>query len=292
MILKPTSAAASNVPAVLARVIAADGDRRVTGLTLIRDRLFVLRWPNQQHIDVYDSATLAVQQAAIEVTGLSNCRRNCLSSDAHNNRLYVSDGYQNSVYKLQLSAAADYTMTTKWKVDGRPRSLSVNRLNNVLVLCYCRYANKIQEYTSNGRLVRDIELDKTQVNFAISAVQLNSGHFVCSFHGPEHGVSVVDTNGRVLRHCTSTKFFWPRQLAVIDKKDTVLVADCDNDRIVMLDSSLSCSRDVPVPPGGGFQGPWCLFLDEPRGRLYVGEWGGKRVIVVDNFNVSNAGSTP
>jgi hypothetical protein len=62
------------------------------------------------------------------------------------------------------------------------------------------------------------------------------------------------------------------------------VADKDNDRIVELNDSLTWSRDLPLPVTDGLQGPSCLHLDKSRDRLYVGEHGGKRVLVFDNFN--------
>jgi hypothetical protein len=50
----------------------------------------------------------------------------------------------------------------------------------------------------------------------------------------------------------------------------------------MLNSSLSCARDLPILLEGGLKDPWSIHFDESHGRLFVGECGGKRVLVIEN----------
>ena len=79
----------------------------------------------------------------------------------------------------------------------------------------------------------------------------------------------------------------PRGLAV-DSEGYIFVADRDNDRILVLNSTLSDVRTLSLSEQ--INGPWGLWLDESRGRLYVGEFfGQKRLLVFDNvFNLSAA----
>jgi hypothetical protein len=104
-----------------------------------------------------------------------------------------------------------------------------------------------------------------------------------------HGVSVVNTRGQVVasssRNLQSANepFNCPFHLAVCEN-GRILVADCGNNRIVELKDSLTWSRDLPLPVTDGLQEPRCLYLDNSRDRLYVGEYGGKRVLVFDNFS--------
>jgi hypothetical protein len=39
---------------------------------------------------------------------------------------------------------------------------------------------------------------------------------------------------------------------------------------------------MKIPVEGGLNNPYALYLDELRDRLYVGEYGGKRILVFDN----------
>jgi len=174
---------------------------------------------------------------------------------------------------------------TKWYVDGHPAGLSVNRAHNVVVAC-CE-KNKLQEYTTHGSLVREICLQSPW-----HAVQLSSGDCVVSECTSPGVVSVVGVNGQV-RHSygesqTSDvgEMKYPRGLAVT-KNDDILVADQGNNRILLMNSSLSsvqehgpwCDDWDQQQYDDGIDQPWCLFLDESRGRLYVGELDGGRVLV-------------
>ena len=55
-------------------------------------------------------------------------------------------------------------------------------------------------------------------------------------------------------------------------------ADKGNNRISILNPTLTCA----LPIDGGLIRPQSIHLDESRGRLYVGECGGKRMLVFDN----------
>jgi hypothetical protein len=56
----------------LTQVVRLHDDRRVVGLTSVDSRrLFVLRAPSEQHIEVYETTTFKLQQT-LNVTGLSD----------------------------------------------------------------------------------------------------------------------------------------------------------------------------------------------------------------------------
>jgi len=76
----------------------------------------------------------------------------------------------------------------------------------------------------------------------------------------------------------------PRDV-VIDVHGRILVADKDNNRVVVLDQYLIEGRELLLPAvDDGLQGPWSLCLDEERDRCYVGEWDGGRVLVFDHIS--------
>jgi hypothetical protein len=137
-------------------IIAGDGRcRAVVGLTSIDPNLFVLRnGSSRPKIQVYDLKSFKKQQQ-IRLIGLSdNTSHSGLTSCVTNNCLYVSDFYQDAVYKVELSAN---NQISKWNVGNCPSGLSINTACNLIVACFGD--RKIQEYnTTSGSLVREISL--------------------------------------------------------------------------------------------------------------------------------------
>jgi len=74
----------------------------------------------------------------------------------------------------------------------------------------------------------------------------------------------------------------PRDLAV-DREGRVLVADRYNNRLLVIDESLSSAHEMSVSVDGGLKVPYSLWYDQSRRRLYIGEWNGGRVIVIDSL---------
>ena len=78
---------------------------------------------------------------------------------------------------------------------------------------------------------------------------------------------------------------YPRGLSV-DGEGRVLVADQYNDRLLVIDQSLSSAHVMSVCVDGGLKGPWSLWYDQSRRRLYIGEMDGGRVVVIDTKDFS------
>jgi len=74
----------------------------------------------------------------------------------------------------------------------------------------------------------------------------------------------------------------PRGLAV-DREGRVLVADQNNSRLLVIDQSLSSAHERSVCVDGGLKGPYSLWYDQSRRRLYIGELDGGRVIIIHNL---------
>jgi DNA-binding beta-propeller fold protein YncE len=279
----------------LKQVAIIAGDRRpVVGVTSINS-LFVLRAPSQQQIQVYDLKSFK-QQQTIQLIDLSDHSDNGLTSCVTNNCLFVSDYDKNTVYKVNLSSN---NQIIKWNVGRRPCGLSINCACNLIVAYY--YNNKIQEYnTTSGSLVREISLVLNDVWLRpLYAIQLlsNDQFVVSCWNETSRSCDVVevDTKRRQivvsytnqLKSTTEHEFSYPSQLSV-DKNEFILVADTENNRIVILNRSLKCDArelNVMMSVDGGLQEPSCLYFNESQNRLFVGErnWSGEsRVLVFDN----------
>jgi len=250
------------------------GDTGVKAVTSLDESVYVVR-SYKKEVEIYDAATMTLQRRlpvpgiCQDASGIAACSRNTC--------LYLADWNDPSIHRVDLATDA----AKKWSVGSGPRGLSVNRNCNVLVTCL--EDNKLQEYTTEGRLVREICLP---VGSPWHAIQLSTGDYVVSHCKSPSVVSVVGVDGALLRSyepSRSSNVGWmndPRHLAVT-KHGSSLVADKGNNRIMEINSSLTRAQLIPIPADIELQHPRALYLDETRDRLYIGEWGGKfRVIVL------------
>ena len=254
------------------------GDTVVNAVNSLDESVYVVR-SDKKEVEIYDAATFTLQRRlpvpgiCQYVSGIAACSRNkCL---------YLSDWKKPSIHRVDLATDA----SKKWPVAEKPEGLSVNRDHNVLVACLTD--NKLQEYTTDGRLVREICLP---VGSPWHAIQLSTGDYVVSHCESPGVVSVVGVDGGLLRSYGPAgssdvgPMKSPRSLAITNHGD-ILVADQGNNRILAIKSSLTRVQLFLVPADIKLQEPCALYLDETRDRLYIGEWGGKRrVIVLNNLS--------
>jgi len=263
----------------LTHVIPSQNRANVTAVTSLGDDVFVVRWRGKQ-VEVYDARTFALQRH-VTVPGLGVGSWG-LAACAHYKCLYVSDYSRHSVHTAELSGSS---AVKQWSVASYPTGLSVNMAHNVVVACGA--AHKIQEYTTRGDLVREICLVRSGVTSPYHAIQLSTGHYVVSQSTSPGVVSVVGVDGQAARSYHPSRasdvgqMSYPTSL-VVTKNDDILVADTHNNRILSINSSLSSAQQLTLPVDDGIRMPYGLCLDESRGRLYVGEFGGSyRVLVFD-----------
>lgn len=142
--------------------------------------------------------------------------------------------------------------------------------------------------------MREIKL-QSDVSWPLHALQLPGDRFVVShgWVGPLQRVCLVDSGGKVTlsfgtdeaaENSSDSRRIEPRQLAV-DSQGSVMVADRENNRIIVLDSRLNWIRDLAVSDSDVPTMPLAMCLDESRGRLFVVVFGG-RVLVFDKFVLS------
>jgi DNA-binding beta-propeller fold protein YncE len=285
----------SSTPTLRHVIGAADGGSgSVVGVNSVDDRLFVLRWPSKERIEVYELKTFTLQQT-LQVTGLSDNVNNGLTACVMNKCLYVSDCKNAAAYKVELRVD---NKISKWSVGGGPMGLSINSACNLLVACFSD--KKIAEYeTRSGSLVREIRLASNDGKslYPWHVIELTSGQFLVScrvgkYPNDVYDVVEVDVNGRVvvsytnqLQSTNKQNFRGSYRLAVDKNNECILVADCNNNRIVILSRSLNrCAREFDVTSlHGRLREPSCVHFDESQRRLFLGELDDPgRMLVFDN----------
>jgi len=271
----------------LTRVIWSQSRYGVTALTSLDDDVFVARWRSEQ-VEVYDAVSFALQRhIKVQRVGLFALTVSGMTACAKNKCLYISVGGNSSIHRVELSGS---NAVKKSSAASRPLGLSVNIAHNLVVAC--KGTNKLQEYTTHGSLVREICL-QGGVTSPWHAIQLSTGNYVVSQLTRPGVVSIVGVDGEVVHSYIYGKsqtsdvgrMKEPSSLA-ITKKDNILVTDDGNIRILSIYRSTGCVQELALSVDGGMQQPQSLCLDESRGRLYVGEFGGQhRVLVFDGVRL-------
>jgi len=252
----------------------------VGGVTSLGDDVFVLRYDSQQNIEVYDAKTFTLQRhiTVPEIGGNQETFAAC----PYNNCLYASSCNNSNMHRIDLSRG---NAVTKWSVARCPLGLTVNSEHNLLVVS--QGERKLQIFTTHGTLLQDIQL-QVDIECPRHAVQLSTGQFLVSHSGSLHRVCLVGVDGAVVRSYGGqkgsqlTQMNEPLGLAV-DREGRVIVADCWNNRLLVIDQSLSSAHEMSVSVDRGLKCPEILWYDQSRRRLYIGELKGGRVIVIDNL---------
>jgi len=253
-----------------ARVIKtiSTGGVGVLGVTLVDDELFVLLNRDSDQVAVYSVNDYRLLRR-LSLPGLERNSDNDLTSCVRHRCLYMSDYGNKCVHRYNLASTA----MSKWSVPGKPLGLSVTPSSNLLVAC--QLPHKLVELSADsGQCVREITL-QSDTECPLHAVQLTTGQYVVCHGGMHlHRVCIVDDDGRVTRSYSGQQsgsdvgqLDWPRHLAVDEDSQFVCVADCYNDRVVVLSPTLEFVHYISE----GLSRPCHLHFDNATTRLYVSQ---------------------
>ena len=223
-------------------------------------------------MEVYDSNTLNLS-SRFPVDGLVNSVD--LTSCSNFNCLYIAGWVDEGIHRVQLDGA-----TTRWKVKDHPDGLSVTPNPDYYVLVTCRNACKLKEFTTVGTFVREIRLDKESLAHPLHSIKFD-GQFIVS-HGwdsdTQSRVCIVNSTGEVTRvygdkrGCAAGQVNTPERLAIYGDGN-VLVADCNNKRVLLLNKTLGYVEELVSTLNSSSSGlePWRLCLNISRRQLFVAD---------------------
>ena len=262
---------------------AEEKGKCIRGLTLLDNELFVVSEKSSE-VEVYDSTKLSFScrfnlMDLFDPNDIVCCNRNkCL---------YIFD------FRIRVQSAKIFRVDPHGKLirtwlagDGNIEgNLSVTDESNIILTVSNK--SSLKEYSPDGQLVREIVMSPdANIRNPMHAIKLANGHFVVS-HGSNlglHRVCVVDTDGKLKksfgRRCGSAtgQLNFPVYLSV-DGNGFVMVADRDNNQIVLLDSNLDFKRVIlSKAEQHQLRYPFRILLDESNGRLLVADngWDSKK----------------
>jgi len=268
----------------------------IGAITSLGNDVFAMRLRGKQ-VRVYDvSDILSVKRTGIlSVPGLLPFEAHCgLAACNQYQCLYVSNLPGNAVHRLELGGSRD---ASKWAVPA-PRGLSINHKHNVLVSS----TDGIYEYSTRGQLIRQIEFDHRYV-FINHAVQISTDYLEITLEGLDR----IDRSNRSMFSMFSTangRHDLLIGLSVDTLRSTssspvevkcgygiatslcgfVFIADTCADQIVVFNPNTREYCVLPVPPSCKLRYPTCLCMDDLRDRLYVGEYGQRRMNILDKVS--------
>lgn len=232
----------------------------ISGLTLLDNRLYVLRRKTSQQIEVQCVRSprflrfLTVPELH-SGTDIVAC--------AHNRCAYVSDLSRSCIHKVSLPDAA---AVTQWPVGDRPFGLSLTVTHGVLVTC--TEARKIKEFSTDGQPLRELTLPEDVVS-PWHAVQLSSGLFVASRRNHiRQNVCLLGPDGHLVRSLGGNDQMMTASHFSVDANGLVFVADVLQRRVLLFCPTTSYVHRV-VSLEQLQLTPYKLCFDAASRRLFV-----------------------
>ena len=246
-------------------VASIEAPDAVYGLALLDRKLYVMRKRVADQIYVYETKDYKLQYT-LTIDGLAPHCYNDITECPKENCIFVSDHVAKCIRKIDSRGDVSKFVDMPY----HPKGLSLTPEGHLLVTCN---PNKLVELnTKTGEVVCEVEM-YLEVNWPKHAVKRKDGQYVVC-HAEKDGLSRV---ARVAadgyyRHCFGgmegsgkDQLNCPCHLAIND--NNVIVADNDNNRLVLLDPTLEYVDTVVQQ----FQEPHRLLFDAHSKLLFVGE---------------------
>lgn len=259
------------------------GDTNVVGVTLLQDKLCILR-DEKSRIDIY-SARDFTRLDRLNVPALQK-PRDVVACECHN-CLFIAQYNRKCLIKFLLDGS-----TTKWPLKNESCGVSLTSTGNVLTAC-TRQAGKGNKWSppplpvghyileldsDSGQCVHQIELNTDVVALQLlHSIQLTTDDFLtCLVPSSDHPtlrLGLFNVNGELTRRYNSPscsavgQLDYPCHLAVDRDSQFIFVADQCNARVVLLSPTLEFECYIS---DGMCSEPQRLHLDPVKQRLYVG----------------------
>jgi len=273
-----------------------ESSHRISGVSLLDDKLYVLRCRDSDQIEVYSVVCPTPRFSLQHCLSLPRLYRddwNDMAASDTRRSLYVSNFSMN---RIQQVDPTDGTVTM-WPLPGAPCGLSTTPDGNLLVTFHeARKPGKVMEFDGSGNCLRQVVFGE-DILWSWHTVQVKStiprGQFVvCHGYYDQHNhcVSLVESgDGRKSRSyggspgVSAGRLCVPYHLAV-DADGFVMVADHHNGRVIVLSPQLEfvgcfASQDAELNSR-----PRRLCLDSQSQLLYVGQDDGTLAVFKLNIH--------
>lgn len=235
-------------------------------MALLNEKLFIVRKETTK-LEVYVRNTHGFNRHSnlldvpnlVDAVDICSCKKNMC--------LYIMDKKEartsKEVIKLDKEGRHKCHWPTKDKAGGY---LSTTAQGNLIITV--KYRNMLLEYSPDGNWVRDIKLKKRI--FPWHAIMAGNDHYFVS-HGtifdPLHKVCLVNKEGEVVMSFGGESGLAEDQLNIPNyladaSNGCVMVADLNNDRVLLLDSNLKLKANIASQCNRKFRCPRRVCVSE------------------------------
>lgn len=252
----------------------------IRGMTILGKELFLLHGDSSA-IEVYDSDEYRlIRTMTIAHKDSANLCYMYIASCNQNNCIYIVRDNHQYTHKAILKVNPSGKLIKEWSTCGDNGRLSVAYDANVILAVL--EMNKLNEYTPDGRLIRELQLSTDAgIVHPWHAIKLPNNQYLVS-HGsrhhkdPLHRVCIVDDEGNIRlsfggkKGSTKRNMDGPMQLTV-DGNGYIIVNDTKNARVLLLSPNLDYVQELVSKETGHLRNSRCICLDEKSGRLLVAD---------------------
>lgn len=267
-------------------MLSAEDWADVHGVTSLDDELYILHCRQTDQIDVYSKSNFTFLRH-LSVPGLSKHGIQDITASTGLKCLLIADSDRRCLHKVVKD---DKILPVIWHLPAKPYGLSAINTETcqtstyntgyVLVACYEEgpqsRTGTLIELNAVGHRVRLITVLMPWIESLWHAVMLNSGQFVISYRSfwcaTGEKITIVDDIGVVKKSYGECWWApWGRELVkgpcqmAVDNDGFVIIADNENNGLVLLNPSLEIVRRIPTK-----NRPRWLHLDQNSRRLFVG----------------------
>jgi len=262
---------------------------RISGITRLGDKLYLLRCRDSDQIEVYSVVSPTPRfQHCLTLPRLYRDDWNDMTSSEKHRCLYVSNFSMNRIQRVDPVDGS----VTLWPMSDTPCGLSMTRNDNLLVTFQePKKPGKVMEVDGSGNCIRKVDFEQG-ILWSWHAIKVVAsepqGQYIVS-HGyydqHNHCVSLVGAaDGRKLRRygripgADAGKLYVPYHLAV-DADGFIFVADHHNGRVVVLSPQLEFVRCIATQDSELNSRPRRLCFDGKSRLLYVGQDDGTLTVL-------------
>lgn len=197
-----------------------------------------------------------------------------LASSINSSCLYLTDCSSNCVYKMTSPSHE----VSRWLGEiGYPHTLSVTSSEDQVLLLRYESPSRLEIYGPDAVQVRCIKLPD-EIEYPKHAVGTSGGNYIISgkAKGSETwGVFEMNVDGEILHRLTQGSHLTESYHLAIDLADRVIVADCWNNRLLIIDADLSRSEELLPKNSKGLKWPWRLHYVASDNQVLVLQHDGK-----------------
>lgn len=262
---------------VLIRTIQTKECRGITGFSILYEKMYIVS-KDSSEVEVFDSINFELicrsKLKGLEAPGdLTSCSKfRCI---------YIMDAKHIGDSSEILKVGVNRKIIHRWYVGDYCGCMSVTRECNIIVAAY--ETHRICEYEPDGMLLREIYLPLCGIHHPLHVLKLTKGRLLISYGSvldPDHGVCVIHADSDTTDQCivksfggmkghSSNELDIPIFLA-LDSVGDVLVADNENNRVLLLSSCLQFKTRL-LSYGDGLRHPYRLHVDHTGNRLVVSD---------------------